>query len=101
MTYNPGHNLLKQFRKTQHMLSRFFPSPSLVLVSHVCLGVNVFQINIEREGEENLASVSKILTGNVKMLEFWAAICISVVTLFLEERSEIASAVVTFALIRT
>lgn len=65
MTYNPGHNLLKQFRKTQHMLSRFFPSPSLVLVSHVCLGVNVFQINIEREGEENLASVSKILTGNV------------------------------------
>lgn len=65
MTYNPGHNLLKQFRKTQHMLSRFFPSPSLVLVSHVCLDVNVFQINIEREGEENLASVSKILTGNV------------------------------------
>ena len=100
MTYNPDHNLLKQFRKTQHMLSRFFPSPSLVLVSHVCLGVNVFQINIEREGEENLASVSKILTGNVDV-GVLGGNCISVVTLFLEERSEIASTVVTFALIRT
>ena len=65
MTYNPGHNWLKKFRKTQHILSRFFPPPPLVLVSHVCLGVNVFHINIEREGKENLASVSKILTGNV------------------------------------
>ena len=34
-----------------------------MLVSRVYLGINVFQINIEREGKENLASVSTIMTG--------------------------------------
>ena len=27
------------------------------------MGINVFQINIERKGKENLASVSTIMTG--------------------------------------
>ena len=36
-----------------------------MLVSRVyfILGINVFQINIERKGKENLASVSTIMTG--------------------------------------
>ena len=34
-----------------------------MLVSRVYLGINVFQINIERKGKENLASVSTIMTG--------------------------------------
>ena len=36
-----------------------------MLVSRVCLGKNVFQINIERKGKEKLASVSTIMTGIV------------------------------------
>ena len=35
------------------------------LGSRVRLGINVFEINIEREGKEKLASVSTIMTGNV------------------------------------
>ena len=35
------------------------------LVSRVHLGINVFEINIEREGKEKLASVSTIMTGNL------------------------------------
>ena len=36
-----------------------------MLVSRVyfILGINVFQINIERKGKKNLASVSTIMTG--------------------------------------
>ena len=36
-----------------------------MLVSRVFLGINVFEINIEGEEEEQLASVSTIMTGNV------------------------------------
>ena len=36
-----------------------------MLVSCVCLGINVFEINIGREGKEKFASVSTIMTGNV------------------------------------
>ena len=36
-----------------------------MFVSHVYLGINVFEINIEREGKEKLASFSTIMTGNV------------------------------------
>ena len=43
---------------------------SLMLVSRVCLGINVFDVNIEREGKENLASVSTIRIGNVEFLGF-------------------------------
>ena len=39
---------------------------SLMLVSRVCLGINVFDVNIEREGKENPASVSTIRIGNVE-----------------------------------
>ena len=34
------------------------------MVSGVCLGTNVFAINIERDGKKKFASVSKIMTGN-------------------------------------
>ena len=40
-------------------------SLSCTFVSHVYLGINVFEINIEREGKEKLASFSTIMTGNV------------------------------------
>ena len=43
---------------------------SLMLVSRVCLGINVFDVNIEREGKEDLASVSTIRIGNVEFLGF-------------------------------
>ena len=43
---------------------------SLMLVSRVCLGINVFDVNIEREGKENLASISTIRIGNVEFLGF-------------------------------
>ena len=36
-----------------------------MFLSHVYLGINVFQINIKREGKENLSSVSTIMTGIV------------------------------------
>ena len=36
-----------------------------MLVSRVFLGINVFEINIEGEGKDQLASVSTIMTGNV------------------------------------
>ena len=36
-----------------------------MLVSRVGLGINVVQVNIERVGKENLASVSTVMTGNV------------------------------------
>ena len=39
------------------------PVPAM-LVSGVCLGTNVFEINVEREGKKKFASVSKIMTGN-------------------------------------
>ena len=39
------------------------PSVPSMLVSRVHLGINVFQINIESEGKESLASVSTIMTG--------------------------------------
>ena len=37
------------------------------LVARVCLGINVFEINIERERKEKLASVSTIMIGNVDL----------------------------------
>ena len=40
------------------------PPVAAVLVSGVCLGTNIFEINIEREGKKKFASVSKIITGN-------------------------------------
>ena len=43
---------------------------SLMLVSRVCLGINVFDVNIEREGKENVASVSTIRIGNVEFPGF-------------------------------
>ena len=49
--------------KTVHC---FPPLPSM-LVSRVCLGINVFQVNIEREGKENLVSVSTIITVIVRV----------------------------------
>ena len=33
--------------------------------TRVCLGINVFEINIERGGKKKFASVSTIMTGNV------------------------------------
>ena len=42
----------------------------LMLVSRVCLGINVFDVNIEREGKENVASVSTIRIGNVEFPGF-------------------------------
>ena len=44
-------------------VSRFPPLPAL-LVSRVCLGTNVLEINIEAEGKKNFESVSTIMTGN-------------------------------------
>ena len=44
-------------------IDRFPPLPSM-LVSRICLGINVYQINIEREGKENLVRVSTIMTRN-------------------------------------
>ena len=41
-----------------------------MLVSRVCLGINVFQINIERKVKEKLASVSTIMTRIVGK-KFW------------------------------
>ena len=35
---------------------------SLTLVSRVCLGINVFDVNIERKGKEHVASVSTVST---------------------------------------
>ena len=69
------------FRKTQLKLSpvsRFMntrvaclPSPPSMLVSRVCLGINVFDVNIEREGMENFAIVS-VLTGNaIQVIICW------------------------------
>ena len=43
----------------------YFPRLPAILVSRVFLGINVFEINIEEEGKEQLASVSTIMTGNV------------------------------------
>ena len=40
------------------------PSCSRNVVSGVCLGTNVFEINIESDGKKKFASVSKIMTGN-------------------------------------
>ena len=34
-----------------------------MLVSRVYLSINAFQISVEREAKENLASVSTIMTG--------------------------------------
>ena len=39
------------------------PSPSLSNVSWVCLGINVFKINIDGEGKKTFASVLTIMTG--------------------------------------
>ena len=39
-----------------------------MLVSRVYLGINVFQINIERKGKENLASVSTTVTGTEEFM---------------------------------
>jgi len=36
-----------------------------MLVSRIFVGINVFEINIEGEGKEQLASVSTIMTRNV------------------------------------
>ena len=46
----------------------------LMLVSRVCLGINVFDVNIEREGKENPASVSTIRIGNVEFPCFHPAL---------------------------
>ena len=47
------------------------PSPPSMLVSRVCLGINVFDVNIEREGMENFAIVS-VLTGNaIQVIICW------------------------------
>ena len=43
---------------------------SLMLISRVCFGINVFDVNIEREGKENLASVWTIKIGNVEFPGF-------------------------------
>ena len=43
----------------------YFPPLSSMLASRVCLGTNVFQINIERTRKKKLASVSTIMTGIV------------------------------------
>ena len=43
----------------------YYPPLPAILVSRVFLGINVFEINIEEEGKEKLASVSTIMTGNV------------------------------------
>ena len=61
--------LLKHFRKTQHIklfvswTQVLLPSLPSMLVSRAYLGINVCQINMERKGKENLASVSTIMTG--------------------------------------
>ena len=48
-----------------------------MLVSWVCLGMNVCKINIEGEGAQKSANVSIIITGNVELflgrLEFNAS----------------------------
>ena len=44
-----------------------FPSLPSMLVSGVCLGINVIQINIEKEGKGKLASVTSIMTGIVDL----------------------------------
>ena len=38
-----------------------------MLVSRVCLGINVIQINIEKEGKGKLASVTSIMTEIVDL----------------------------------
>ena len=38
-----------------------------MLVSHICLGINVIQIIIEREGKAKLVSVTTIMTGIVDL----------------------------------
>ena len=43
-----------------HKYTYYFPPLLSMLVSRVCLGKNVFQINIERKGKEKLARVSTI-----------------------------------------
>ena len=43
---------------------------SLMLVLRVWLGINVFDVNIERKGKENLAGVSTIRIGNVEFPGF-------------------------------
>ena len=43
-----------------HKYTYCFPPLPSMLVSRVCLGINVFQINNERKGKEKLASVSTI-----------------------------------------
>ena len=57
-SHNPGHNLLKHFRKTQHKLSRFMNARIACLPFpqrwfHAFAGHNVVQINIlkGREGK--------------------------------------------------
>ena len=39
------------------------PSRSLNNVSWACLGINVFKINIDGEGEKKFATVLTIMTG--------------------------------------
>ena len=41
-----------------------------MLVSCVCLGINVSEINIEKEEKEKFASVSTIMTGNIVISKF-------------------------------
>ena len=43
---------------------------SLMLVLRVWLGINVFDVNMERKGKENLAGVSTIRIGNVEFPGF-------------------------------
>ena len=54
----------------------YFPPLPPMLVSRVFLGINVFEINIEGEGKEQLASVSTIMTVNVafsSLLPTWSS----------------------------
>ena len=55
--------MLKHFLKVQDKLSRSKNTciASLNNISWVCLGINVFKINIEREGEKKFVSVSQQL----------------------------------------
>ena len=48
-----------------HKYIYYFPPLPTLLVSRVCLGINVFQIKIERKGKKKVASVSTIMAGIV------------------------------------
>ena len=55
---------------------------SLMLVLRVWFGINVFDVNIEREGKENLASVSTIRIGNVEFPGFHPPLLFFLASLF-------------------